>query len=355
MRKSISNLYRLLLAVLLMTQLFFIYGCGRKTLPIPPQDAVPVPITDLNAHQDGNKIVLNWTIPKRTTAGSKLPQIKAFQLSRAVLAEDACTNCPVPFSSTLELPLEQVIKNGDSGQGQYSETLLRPGHRYIYKLRTKAGWRLVSDDSNQVSFLWLSPPEAPQGIKAVAGDEQVTLQWQAPNKLVNGQPLTDTIIYKIYRGLDNNHLSPLGEPVKNETFTDVGLINGRSYYYKVTAEIHRPDARVEGLASPVVIARPHDLTAPPPPRNLLVVKIATGIKLLWERTMSSDLAGYMVYRRLPKGKLALIGKVDAADNFFIDKTPPAGATSWYYAITSFDRAAPANESSTSKEIIYESF
>jgi predicted small lipoprotein YifL len=349
-----SNLEHRLAILLLCLSVFILTACGRKTLPIPPQDAVPLPISDLSAHQDGNKIVLNWTIPERTTAGSRLPQIKSFELLRAVLDEDACLTCPISFTSTIDLPLEQVIQSAKARRGQYSETLLRPEQRYIYKIRTKAGWRLVSDDSNQVSFLWLSPPEAPKGLQIKAGDQQVSLVWQSVTRMVNGDLLSAGLRYRVYRGLNSSDLRAIGEPVTT-SFDDVGLLNGRRYFYKVTAELRYGDARIEGLSSPVTSVTPHDLTAPPPPRNLVVVKTAAGIKILWERTISSDLAGYRVYRRLAGGELSRIGEVDAAGNAFVDQKPPSGVTSWYYAITSFDRAQPANESTYSQEIIYESF
>jgi len=334
----------------------FISGCGRKTLPIPPQDAVPAPIKDLASHQEGNKIILNWSIPRRTTAGSRLPQIESFLIFRAVVPEkDYCPGCPVSFTSTIELPLGQAVRGSKGKMAHYSETLLRPEHRYIYKVRTKAGWRLISADSNQTSFLWLSPPEAPTGLRAVAGDQQITLTWQAVQKLVNGSTLSDGLRYRIYRGSTADNLQIVGDAVEKPSYTDVGLFNGRPYFYKVVGELKRGGDLIKGLSSAVVSARPRDLTPPPPPRNLTVVKVAGGIKLLWERTMASDLAGYKIYRRLPAGKLALIGQVDVSQGSFIDKDPPAGQSSWYYAVTAFDRAQPANESPYSQEVLYESF
>jgi hypothetical protein len=233
--------------------------------------------------------------------------------------------------------------------------LLRPGYRYIYKLRTKAGWRLVSADSNQAAFLWLSPPEAPGELQARAGDQQVNLQWQAVTRRVNGEPLANNLRYRVYRGRTAADLRLINRPATTPSFSDVGLLNGNRYFYKVTAVLQRGKAEIEGLASDIVTSRPHDLTAPPPPRNLVVVKVATGIRILWERTVSADLAGYRIYRRLPEGKLALIGTADASDNSFIDRRPPARARKWYYAVTSFDRTSPANESPFSREMIYESF
>jgi predicted small lipoprotein YifL len=330
-------------------------GCGRKTLPIPPQDAVPTPITDLTANQDGNKIDLSWTIPTRTTAGSTLPQIESFQIFRSVVAAaDYCPGCPVKYSSVIELPLAQAMSKNKK-KAYYSEPLLRPEHRYIYKIRTKAGWRLVSADSNTVSFLWLSQPEAPADLQATPGDTEVTLNWQPSERLVNGTPITGKLNYIIYRGTSADNLQPLGDTVAKPPYIDTGLTNGQTYFYRAAAQLKSQDTVIKGLNSNLISARPHDLTPPPPPRNLTVVNSAQGIKLLWEQLLTPDLAGYRVYRRLPNTNFKLIGRVDSGQAQFIDRQPPSGAKSWYYAVSAFDRSTPANESPKSQEVLYESF
>ena len=104
------------------------------------------------------------------------------------------------------------------------------------------------------------------------------------------------------------------------------------------------------MASRMVEASPTDLTAPAPPRNLNVVKMKDGIKLLWERGAEKDIVGYNIYRRLATDKkFALIGKVKASQLFFIDRQSPAGED-LYYAVTAVDAADPPNESKFSKEI-----
>ncbi len=330
-------------------------GCGRKTMPIPPQDAVPTPITDLTARQDGNKIDLEWTIPTRTTAGSTLPQIDSFQIFRSVVAAaDYCPGCPVKYSSVIELPLAQAVTRNKK-KARYSEPLLRPKHYYIYKVRTKAGWRLVSDDSNTVSFLWLSQPEAPADLQARAGDGEITLDWQPSTRLVDGTPISGNLNYIIYRGINADNLQPLTDTAATPPYIDTGLTNGQTYFYRAAAELKTANTVVKGLKSNLVFARPHDLTPPPPPRNLTVVNSNKGIKLLWERLLTPDLAGYRIYRRLPDADFKLIGQVDSGLAQFIDHQPPAGAKSWYYAVSAFDRSTPANESPKSQEVLYESF
>jgi len=131
------------------------FSCGRKTLPIPPDAVIPTAITDLRFFQDESRVVLTWTYPDETTIGTEIKNIEGFQVFRAVIPEaDYCETCPVPFSSFAEITLNQAVKNRKNRKAQYKETVLRPGHRYSYKVRTKAGWRLISEDSNVISFVW---------------------------------------------------------------------------------------------------------------------------------------------------------------------------------------------------------
>lgn len=334
-----------------------LWACGRKTLPIPPQDAIPAAITDLRYHQDENNIVLTWTYPKQTTVGSSLQEIDTFQIYRAVVPEsEYCAGCPVPFSSAVELRFEEAVLDPKKRLAQYTETLLRPGHRYVYKVITKAGWRLLSDDSNLVSLSWDSPTEAPTNLVATAGDRQVTLAWQPATRLLNGEPLSGPVLYQVYRGPVDGDPQPVGEPVAAPSYTDSGLLNGKSYRYEVRALLVKGKTRIIGLASRAATATPKDLTAPLPPRNLNAVKMDNGVKLIWDGGTEKDLAGYRIYRRLPSQKeLTRIGQVDGAQLSFKDLRLPEGQESWFYAVSAFDQAEPANESPVSKEVFYESF
>lgn len=331
-------------------------GCGRKTLPIPPYAAVPEPITDLQYQQDENQVTLTWTYPKRTTVGSDLPGLQAFLVLRAVVPEqDYCPGCPVTFSSAVEVEAEKAIVDPKKRQAHYTETILRAGHRYLYKVQTKAGWRLVSDDSNTVNFFWDSPALAPDEVTAQAGDGQVMLRWQAVTKLVNNDAIGDPVRYQVYRGLTPESFGPVNDAVAETSFTDSGLVNGQLYHYQVRAVRQLNGSRLIGLASHPVTVAPTDLTPPAPPRNLTGVLVAGGVKLLWERSTEKDLAGYRIFRRLPaETALTLIGEVDRAASSFVDQLAQA-PDGCYWAVTAFDKATPVNESAFSKEFYHEPF
>nr|MBF0220836.1 fibronectin type III domain-containing protein [Desulfobulbaceae bacterium] len=340
--------------------LIFIFGlsttsCGRKTLPIPPEDALPQAITDLSFQQDENKIILNWTAPEYTTAGSKLPNIDSFEILRAGIPEkDFCAGCPVSFTSSFEISAEIAITDPKSRAAQYTEMILRPGHRFFYKVRSKAGWRLISEDSNIVSFSWNSPAKAPESPTAISGDMEVMLSWLPVTTLIDGQQI-DNPLYQVFRSRLKQNFEPIGQPVAVPAFVDSGLVNGQQYFYKISAiQLHEKN-KITGLASHVVSSTPKDMTAPAPPRNITVVQLADGVKILWDKAAEKDIAGYRVYRRAAtETTMQRIGQVDQAQFSFTDQ-PATAKAGLYYAVTAYDRATPANESPKSKEIFYEPF
>jgi hypothetical protein len=342
----------IMLAIISLLQV----GCGRKTLPIPPYEAVPEAISDLQYQQDENQVSLVWTYPNRTTVGSDLPGLQSFMVLRAVVPEqDYCPGCPVTFSSAVEVEAAAAITDTKKRQAHYTETILRAGHRYLYKVQTKAGWRLVSDDSNTVSFFWDSPALAPDELVGQAGDGQVVLRWQAVASLVNNDIINGPVHYQVYRGLTPESIEPVGDAVFDTTYTDSGLVNGQMYHYQIRAVRQVNGSRLIGLASHPVGVAPTDLTPPAPPRNLTGVLVKGGVKLLWERSTEKDLAGYRIFRRLPnETALTVIGEVDRAAMSFVDQLPQA-PDGCYWAITAFDRATPTNESAFSKELYHEPF
>jgi len=71
-------------------------------------------------------------------------------------------------------------------------------------------------------------PAAPTNLVPVAGDGQVTLSWTGS---------TGATFYNIYRAmtLNSEGATPYRTGVTTTTFTDMGLTNGTTYYYQVSA------------------------------------------------------------------------------------------------------------------------
>ncbi|MDG4475658.1 fibronectin type III domain-containing protein [Thiovibrio frasassiensis] len=328
-------------------------GCGKKTRPVPPDTVMPAPISDLRYQLDEKGVELSWSYPRATVEGDRLPyRIEKFELLRAVIpAKDYCPDCPIPFGP----PIEITAESGDKGKVFYQETLLRPNHRYVYRVRSKAGWFVSSDDSNTVSVVWDTPLLPPVNFRIEEADKTLTLHWQPPAGLLDGTPVSDPIQYQISRSTDDGEtFSEMpGKLIETLTYTDRGLRNGKAYLYKVRAIRLHADTVAAGMPSPSLSAVPRDLTPPAPPQTIRVVASASGVKIFWETVAEPDLAGFRIYRRAANSQTPVrIGEVGGAGLSFLDAKPPKGRGLWYYSVTAFDQARPANESTYSMEATY---
>jgi fibronectin type 3 domain-containing protein len=111
----------------------------------------------------------------------------------------------------------------------FTDTGLRNGTTYFYNVAANNSVG-VSPDSNEVTVTPAATtgiPAAPTGLAASAGNGSVGLTWNAS---------TGATSYSIYRGTAPGAEggTAVGTATAN-SFTDSGLTNGTTYYYKVTA------------------------------------------------------------------------------------------------------------------------
>jgi predicted phage tail protein len=89
-------------------------------------------------------------------------------------------------------------------------------------------------------------PNAPTGLTATPGNAQVTLTWTAPAN-DGGSSITD---YRVYRSTNETGTYSLIASPTALTYTDTGLTNGQTYWYKVSAV----NVAGEGAQSPAISA-----------------------------------------------------------------------------------------------------
>lgn len=136
-------------------------GCGRKTMVVPPQALVPVPVDDLEYSLTDKGVRLNWSFPRKTVAGTRLKQIDGFEIMRAAVpAEDYCAGCPQKFGPSIEIQGGTLPEDGSRRTAIFADGSLRPGYHYIYKVRARYGRWGTSQDSNQIGFDWNPPGSA---------------------------------------------------------------------------------------------------------------------------------------------------------------------------------------------------
>ena len=335
--------------VLLLAAVFFL-GCGRKTALIPPQQLVPVAISDLRYELAGDRVILTWTSPVKMESGETLHGIETFEILRAdIPAEDYCEGCPVRFDRLVTLDGMSLPADSESQTVSYEETDLRAGYRYLYKVRSRAGWWYPSRDSNEVSFVWRLPPMAPGNLQLAAGDRQLTLSWEPVTDDIAGKPLETVPLYQVYRKSGGADYVTLGEPVHGVKFIDTGLKNEIPYTYRVQAVVAHADFQQRSNFSREAEGLPKDVQPPDRPGSPVAVTTPEGIKLVWQAVANDDLAGYRIYRRAGGASgPELIGEVGVGRNQYIDRDITSGTT-WFYSVSAFDRMQPPNESPLSQE------
>src|SRR5437879_5671384 len=142
-------------------------------------------------------------------------------------------------------------------QLSYSDGGLTNGVTYYYQASAvnNAGEGPRSNEASATPTAPATPPGAPQGLSATAGDATVTLTWSAPSSN-GGSPITN---YRIYRGTSSNGETQLATIGNMLTYTDTAVTNGVTYYYQVSAV----NGAGEGPRSNEASATP----SPPPPPN----------------------------------------------------------------------------------------
>jgi fibronectin type 3 domain-containing protein len=134
-----------------------------------------------------------------------------------------------------------------------------------------------------------APPGAPQNLVATAGNSQIAITWQIPLS-DGGVAITN---YKIYRGISLGGESLFTTLGNVTTFNDLIVIEGTTYYYKVSAvngDGESPQSN-EASATPMF--------PPGVPRNLQVIAGNGQLVVSWQVPASSGstpVLGYKVYR-----------------------------------------------------------
>lgn len=322
-------------------------GCGRKTPPLPPQAVIPLPITDLQQKIDEQGAFLIWTSPSFSASASSEASVRTFLVLQSEVSPEDCVDCPVHYNQSFSVDAADLIPGKKI---VFRIPSLKIHHSYHFKVLSRSGWGVSSEDSNEVAFLWESPPLAPAGLAVMVGDQQLTLTWQPVSRFADGRMLSIPALYQVFRSENGENFIPIGSPQAAETYSDTGLTNGRAHHYQVRAFHSLSGADMFSPASETVVESPMDKTPPAPPYKITVVEIPTGVKVLWEDIGDSDVAGYRIYRRLEGEEYILAGETGSNAFTFTDLNVPAGKKTFYYRMTAFDHAEPPNESVFSQDI-----
>jgi len=234
-------------------------GHGNRSTPTGTVDATPTDLTaptvptGLTAVRGEGRVDLTWT-------ANPEPDLASYRLLR-----DGAEVAVIPAGATT-----------------YADTGLVDDRTYSYRLAAVDNHANRSAPSAAVDATPtdLTPPAAPTGLAAVRGDGQVALSWTANSE-------TDLASYRVLR--DGVEVAT----VTGTSYTDTGLVNDRSYAYRLVAVDTHGNRSVPSAA---VSATPTDLTAPAVPTGLAATGGDEQVTLTWTANTEPDLATYRVLR-----------------------------------------------------------
>ena len=221
----------------------------------------------------------------------------------------------------------------------YNDTGLTNGQTYYYKVSAvnSVGEGPQSNEAS-ASIQIFTVPTAPTITSATPGNAQVTLTWTAPAS--NGG--TSITNYRIYRGTtpgSETLLTTLGNVL---TYTNTGLINGQTYYYKVSAV----NSVGEGPQSNEASASIQIFTVPTAPTITSATPGNAQVTLTWTAPASNggtSITNYRIYRGTTPGSetlLTTLGNVLTYTN-----TGLINGQTYYYKVSAVNSAGEGPQSS----------
>ncbi|MFH1090593.1 MAG: fibronectin type III domain-containing protein [Pseudomonadota bacterium] len=345
------------LGLLLCSVILIGPACGVKTPPLPADKLLPAEVSppEFRIEEDG-LLVISFRPPQKNVSGTPLKSLGGFIVDRSEnkLEPGFCPGCPVRYTKRFEIEAAKPPPRKYVAERVYEfKDRLRPG--YVYHYRLFAYDKGEDFDPARVRTLVVyydNPIRPPEALEIRTEDRQVFLRWPAPDRLVDGRPVTDLAGYDIFRrqpDTDWTRINPAG-PYKDNFFEDTRVTNGVSYEYKVRSVRQFRQTMIPGPFSIVVSARPTDLTPPPTPANVAAASIKKGVSLFWSGVSASDLAGYRVYRRREnETRFVRLGTELILNQTFLDTEVKQGEA-YYYRVTAVDNAPAANESQPSAPV-----
>ncbi len=328
--------------------------CGKRGVPLPPSLVVPEKISDLRLQVQPGLRYLVWSMPRENADNTKPVDLVSFKVRLKKVAKDldTCRYCDEGFFDYLTI---NVIKPEIGKQLGASFYLPLPEIEkdYIYVFAVASlnsrGWS--SELSNKLAVAALPQVLPPVAVELIPSASIVELAWPVP---VLPADFAGKISYRVYRRQSEGHnaqwrlITP--EPIVENQFIDVGLVDWHAYEYAVTSFVSLDDTSFESDYSISAEIVPGDYTSPAKLEGFSAFYYQAGVQLIWNPSDAADLSGYNIYRRdNVTGYDYIIAVLPLAKSEYFDSDIILGRT-YYYQVTAFDSSDRKNESESTAEI-----
>ncbi len=308
-------------------------SCGYVGGPLTPLANVPAKVTDLAAVQRGSIVIVHFTVPHLTT--------EARPIGKPVNLDLRIGSTPEPFNSAQWLDHAKPLSGIRIDQGlatleipiaEWTGKVAILGVRVVGANGKNAGW------SNYQAVRVVPPPQVPANLKLDNTAAGVRLSWSGGG----GQ-------FRVIRRGSPDEAWAVVATLDSHEWTDTSTEFGKPYFYQVQSLVDVGDHKfAESDLSPARDITPIDVFPPAVPTGLRADAAPGSIELVWDRNTEPDLAGYRIYRSTGDGPFEKLAETNEIPNYS-DRAVEHGKT-YRYAIASFDRSTPPNESARSAAI-----
>jgi hypothetical protein len=312
----------------IFTSTALLAGCGVPGEPAERKAPIPTAISDLAATQQGDNVILTFTLPKESVEGRELKQPPAIEIFRNFQPLAPAGSAPASAIVVIDaptllvtIPSAMVDQYDTKRQIRYADELQpvdftqHPGALAVYIVRTRTSPKKVSADSNAAALRVEPAADQIADLKAEITHQGVILTWTPPQKTAVG-PAPPIALYRIFRHEVAQTTAPTTSPQQSPSeklsaqigdctappFRDTQIQFGKSYIYTVRSVAQYPDLQIESLDSSPITVSPLDTFPPSAPQGLVVVLVpAEGatpayLDLSWSISAENDIAGYNIYR-----------------------------------------------------------
>ena len=301
-------------------------GCASPDDPTPRRPVVPQPVRDLDARQQGNAVVLSFTLPRRSTRQEPLADPPAIEIYRGAIEPGGRSPEEISTRVVYTIPGELANSYQEDGRIVFRDAI-EPGELAqapgsgagrIYAVRTRAERNRASAESNRVVVRTYVPPASVAEMRATISERAVVLEWPAAGQASGAAASSEAGDYRVYRAeITSGSAAAAREDVAKATllaplrllgqvaetsYRDGNFQWGHTYLYVVRSVAQFGAETVESADSKPAVITPAEVSLPAAPQGVEVVVVpatpqsAAYVSLSWAISDEAGVAGYTVYR-----------------------------------------------------------